>query len=198
MPIKSTVHIPEIRWCSLFRLPTVIPSSTFTNNDSGLIDLLSIWGRDFTTIDLPVCMQQCQHTPFLNPLSHIGSRHSTPGHRFGGLAIPAIYFPQLQIVDVHILQRPHVHRPMVREEIGIGRLPPDTGAADRAEGVGDFLFAEGVGRHAVLTLVPGDVGVQGVDHQVAVDVADGAVAGCDRAFLEGRGDLDCVAVELDG
>ena len=85
---------------------------------------------------------------------------------------------------------------MVREEFRIRRLSANAGAADRAEGVGDAFWAEGVGRHVVAAGVPGDVGFEWVDHQVAVDVADGAVAGCHGAVFYGWGGFDCVSGEM--
>ena len=69
--------------------------------------------------------------------------------------------------------------------------------------MGDAFLAEGVGGHVVAAGVPCYVRFERVDHEVAVDVADGAVAGCDWAIfyrgggfdgVPGRAGLEC----LDG
>ncbi len=77
---------------------------------------------------------------------------------------------------------------MICKEVRIRRFPAYARSTNGAERVSHLLLAEGVGRHAVLAGVPGDVGFEGVDHQVAIDVANGAVAGCHWAvFDRGRG-----------
>ena len=84
---------------------------------------------------------------------------------------------------------------MICEGVRIRGFTADAGAADGAEEVGNAFLAEGVGGHFVAAGVPGYVGLQRVDHQVAVDVADGAVAGCDGAVLYGWGGLDGIPGE---
>ena len=78
------------------------------------------------------------------------------------LGTSPINFPEPQGVHIHVLQRPHIHGPIVREEIRIGGLSADAGAADCAEGVGDAFLAEGVGCHVVAAGVPGYVGFEGI------------------------------------
>lgn len=56
------------------------------------------------------------------------------------------------------------------------------------------LLAEGIAGHAVKATDPVDVAFQGVDHEVAVGVTDGTVAGGHEAVFHWRGQLH---VELD-
>lgn len=78
------------------------------------------------------------------------------------LETPPINFPEFQRLHIHVIQRPHIHGPMIREEVRIGGFSTDAGAADCAEGVGDAFLAEGVGGHVVAAGVPGYVGFEGI------------------------------------
>lgn len=55
-----------------------------------------------------------------------------------------------------------------------------------------FLGRKAVARHVVFARVPGDVAFERVDHELAVDAADAAVAGCDGCRGYGWGEFDCV------
>lgn len=62
-------------------------------------------------------------------------------------------------------------------------FPADAGATGWTERVGDAVWTEGITRHLVEAGVPGDLGLQGVDHHVAVDGTDAAVADSDRCGI---------------
>jgi len=93
-----------------------------------------------------------------------------------GLCGLAIYFPQLKRSDVDAFESANIQSSIVCEEIGISALSANACSASRAESVCYSLLAEGVGRHIIIAAVPGDVGLERIDHQVSIGGADRAVA----------------------
>lgn len=89
-------------------------------------------------------------------------------------AASTVNFPQLEFVDVDTLEGSDVHRTVVGEEVRVGTLPAYGCAAGRTEGVHDSLQTELVRRHGVFAGDPFDIALERVDHEVAIDMADGA------------------------
>lgn len=69
----------------------------------------------------------------------------------------------------------YIQSPIVREKVGVGTLPANVRSTSRAECMGNSFWSEGVGGHFVEAAVPGDVGLERVDHEIALDGADGAL-----------------------
>ena len=87
------------------------------------------------------------------------------------LATPSVYFPQFQRFGIHALQRPDIDSPMVSKKVGVDGLASNAGTARGTEGM-CHSGSKSVGSHVVFAGMPGDVGVKGIDHQVAVDMAN--------------------------
>lgn len=80
---------------------------------------------------------------------------------------------------------------VVSEETWIGTFATDTGSAVWTERMLYLFWTEGVPCHAILSRVPRYLRLQWVDHELAVDMADGTVASSDRHFGKWWGELDC-------
>lgn len=63
---------------------------------------------------------------------------------------------------------------MAGEELGISAFAANSGATNGTERVHDPLLPKMVLGEVVIAAVPGNLGLEGVDHEIAVDVADGA------------------------